>query len=181
MKFKNAILLSLAAVLLSGCPETPKPATANLEVDKLYKARIAKSWHEYFIKRLNEDKTLKKGWALFSYGGWADAGQVMMYQKGDKLLVDSAPMGLRVSDESKLQKKSLMVDPTTKLLKFSRLKDIDEVVFDSLNYEYVAIDKTSKSSKPNVTHIFMRAGDFSKYPEHLNLIKTIKTFEKDAR
>jgi hypothetical protein len=182
MKFHKSILLIAASLLLFGCVNTfSSEKNVELEVDKLYKARISKGWHEYFVKKLNEDKSIKKAWALFSYGGWADDGQLMLFKNKDRLTIERVPQGVKRLKIDQIKTTASAEDPSEKLAKFDDLKDVDEVVFDTLNFEYVSIDRTSSLTSPKITHVFIRTADFKKHPIHTNLIGSLKSYEKEIK
>ena len=76
MKTAKIGIFLVALALGTGCiGDIFGSSTKKLEVDKLYKARISKNWHEFFIKTINEDDKIKEAWALLNYGGWANDGQ----------------------------------------------------------------------------------------------------------
>jgi uncharacterized membrane protein len=151
-------------------------SNTKTSISNLYTPRISKSWHKHFTEELSNNSSAKQGWALFSYGGWANDGQILVYDLGDKVKIEYASPGLRTTMLNELKTKTTKVD-LTPLEKYSTLKSIDETVFDSLNYEYVHINK----SKNEATHIFMRAGRFEKYPAHSKLIGFLNKFKKDFR
>ena len=175
----NFIIALSFPTLISGCLKktASQPlSTPNLKIQEHYKPRISKNWHTYFQKKVANDSSIKKAWALFSYGGWSNTGQVMVYDIGTSILVEVAAPGLKSSELDKLETRVLTKD-LNHLKEFSGLESIDEVVFDTLNYEYVVVDKGETS----VYHVFMRAADFNKHKNHFKLIESMNSLKDNTK
>ena len=156
---------------LSGCTKKLLSETKPSNRPITYKARVAENWHHYFTKKLYEDDEITEGWALFSYGGWANDGQIMVFRRNKDLLVEIAGIGLPTESSNELLKKQLKNDMPD-MSQFAKLGHIEESVFDSLNFEYLHIEKNTSK----VEHVFMRAADLKKYPKHMKLISKMQKF-----
>lgn len=175
----NLKTILLPAILIfttsTGCIDlfsSSSPKAMDVEID--YKPRISKEWHKYFLSKLSEDTSITQGWALFSYGGWSNDGQVMLFEKEGKLLIEYADKGLRVSAKNEIIRKEGDLSELAGISEYENLNHVDEAIFDSLNFEYLSVK--SGSSKP--VHVFIRAADFSKHPKHQALIKIMNKFKK---
>lgn len=158
--------------VLQSANETIEQAAAFKAVS--YAPRISESWHKRFQSSIEVNKNINEAWALFSYGGWADDGQIMIYKTNDKTWLEYAKPGTSAKKAESLPRLDLKVDPST-LNVHNNLKNIEETVFDSLNYEYVYINNSDPTKN---AHVFMQVGDYSKYKDHVKLVSSFKSFNK---
>ena len=107
-------------------------------------------WHRHVEKSFEDHPTATKAWALFSYGGWSDNGQLWFFE-GDK-------NGFYVGPNQKTHKtfplpKDKHSEIVTKLSALPQLPDLMPTppIFDALEYEFVAWKKI-KGKQICITH-----------------------------
>lgn len=141
MRFACLALLafSTACGCITGMSEEKKDAPKA--ADAVPAARVASAWQKDFEKRFAEDAKAEVGYALFSEGGWADAGQQMIFvdARGARLVV--VPAG-RVKAEAE---RPLTADEWKTLRPLvetgAGLASIEVQAFDQLVFDFVRATK----------------------------------------
>lgn len=125
----------------------PQPATTDNEkkdhqiAKKVPPARVAPFWQDFAQKQFKSG-LYDEGWGIFSYGGWSDAGQVILLKKkgaGTKLIVGK-PNSKEVEFERQLTHDEFnKIEPH--LQKIPELRDIELTMFDGIVYEFSYLKK----------------------------------------
>jgi hypothetical protein len=119
----------------------PSASSSNLSViDKGEGARVQKAMQALFMLFLQDAAQGTEAWALFSYGGWADEGQITVIltdsKKAELALAkpNSNSFGTHVSLPN-----SSIAALQQKTATFDALPDRTAAVFDAIEYEYVHV------------------------------------------
>ena len=155
-KLLSIILLPLAIVgCLSGAEKGKAPKDKNKNTvgekstgnESVTEPRVQEIWQKNFYDILSKEAAPStQAWALFSYGGWADQGQIMIFVDRNKsaktFLVDTGSK--TVNDKKDFSEKTFQ-NFIKSLDEFSSLKDYESNVMDGVQWEYVLahIDENS--------------------------------------
>ena len=144
-------------------------------------ARVQPTWQEYLANLLRGQREGTVGLGLFSYGGWADAGQYFVIlppgQEPAKFIYVE-PSGKKVTFERVLVtvERDSVVEAMTKATSLSDYSPTGEV-FDGLEYDYVAktIEAGGNLREAKRIHIqnpgvVTKKGEKNAAEEHLKLI-----------
>jgi hypothetical protein len=118
--------------------------------------RIAKKWQLQFREIMESDtRNFVRGWALFSYGGWADQGQILVFESKDgKFVVQKADPGAAKTAAEQVLKTDEIAAFSKATADAQSLGHWESQVLDGLQFEYVALEK--KGDKVNeVKRVFM--------------------------
>ncbi len=188
---RNGILLlwmsSLTLATACGCitgkgedqkaAEVVKPAPAKLEA-----ARVKADWQEFLVKTLKDagDEGVE-GYGLFSEGGWADAGQVMVLvnkTRAPRLLVVQAgharvDLDRPLTDAEWKKLKPVLDDSAT-------LETIEVNAFDALVFELAHAAKTPGGVAVDRRMFYCNAGK-KQAPRHEALITALQDLKKSPK
>lgn len=147
--FLPLILFCLTAC--GGCVDTgPKRVQQDeMEFEKAPPAEVAAnakaaaSWQEEFIIMAGEAENLEVAYGLFSAGGWADAGQIMVISDSQGAIVHGvAPGADKVSLTRELSEAEWR-QFKTKLKALEPLQGAEAQSFDGLVYDFVQLERGS--------------------------------------
>ena len=177
--FKLLPLLPLIATL-SACygpytPRSPTPArlysaaqnasqtSQTWNVNDSRQARIQKDMQESFFAKIMKSKDYNEGYALFSYGGWSNEGQVLILCKADNsgdiiYIVPNTTKELTAHSFTKTNLEQLRAD----LKGADSLNDFTPKVFDGIEYEYVHAIKQDNNNLNVKTRIYMKVPSLAK-------------------
>jgi hypothetical protein len=149
-------------------------------------ARVAPKWQAYLAERLKKEG-YHEAWGFFSYGGWSDAGQVMIFAKEssgeEKLLVVAKPNSQDVAFERKLSLQDF-AQIRDQLAKINGLKDVDIQMFDGQVFEmvYAKIGSTKSDADPTFHRVYYKnPGTRQKFADHdalLDLMQKLREKQK---
>ena len=129
-----------ALLLLCACVTANGPATGGSGGAGAAKTHLQGTWQEHFTSELQSGRPeASEGWALFSRGGWADNGQIMVYAAktgGGGRVQIVAPARKDMTSERTLTPAELAAFKE-KVAGAAALKDVQTTALDSLVYEYV--------------------------------------------
>jgi len=136
----------LLSVALSGCILTrgqslkAEAAPPRQQVTRSHQEATPSPWHELLVFKLsNEPGKYKDAWALFSSGGWADAGQILVLgDKGTKryhvYLIKPGDSEISSDHQVSAEDFDKILAPAIKSA--SELNDLAPVAFDALTFYY---------------------------------------------
>jgi hypothetical protein len=188
-KMMTWALFPAAVGLMVGCV-TPALAKAkggrtstgeHAEIPMTGTARVAGSWQEKLIERLNGEKW-DEAWGLFSEGGWSDAGQVMLLASADRsrsLLLIVSPNAKDKAAEKSLSKTKLD-SLTSTFERAASLADVNEDMFDGLIYEYVHLKRDPEKRLKEGKRVYIKATGRIPHKEHEALVKTFEELKGEA-
>lgn len=157
-------------------PTGQKPKARITMEDTSAQPRIAKKWQEAFLDVMQKDpRKIVRGWAMFSYGGWSDQGQIMIFEAGDgSFFVNTVPAGSRKLDPERVVKKSDLSQIFDLAAEWQKLGDWQSDVMDGIQFEYVVAER--KGEKPVVSkRVFMNNPHLSPIAAgHQNLVSTFQ-------
>lgn len=107
------------------------------------KARVAPFWQEFAIKNMKAG-SYDEGWGIFSYGGWSDAGQVIVLSSKKPTIPPKLIVGKANSTEVDFERNLTAGEfgpLRQRLRKISSFSDVDLNMFDGLLYEFVVFKK----------------------------------------
>lgn len=173
------LLTFAVTILMLSCTPTssssPKKSDKKMIKIPQYEPKIALPWHEVFKNLIAKEENPVQAWALFSVGGWADDGQRFIIQTPAGYKVYVGKPGLRAANADQLAMKvASRFDFRPEA--FTTLSTVEESIFDSLNYEYLHLDFQKKAG--SAKQVYLRVGNFDKYPAHSKLIQSFKSAVK---
>ena len=120
----------------------------------------SKLQHQFLNKILQTDDYLE-GFALFSYSGWSDRGQVMIFRK--KFHADVSYYRPNTRDNPQ-QKTLIQADFNnfTNNLNSDGLHDFLPKIYDGIEYEYLHARKTNDEQVEVVARVYMRMPSLSR-------------------
>ena len=126
-----------------------------------------------FLIKIMENNNYNAGYALFSYGGWSDAGQMMVYYNQDSLdgQLDYHPP----NDQERLfiyPLKDRILASTIKKLNIGDLPDFKPDIFDGVEYEFISVQKIGDHTVSITSRIFMRMPWVSKNGKYKHIVET---------
>jgi len=146
------------------------------------KPRVAVQWQERMEQLLSSRPKGSDAYGLFSEGGWADAGQIMIFgvsDDGHLALVDPAAAEITLERAMKPAEFAAIREATTA---GEKLETLEKQAFDGLRFEYVHLRKTGSGSAEVVKRVFMNnpgAEPISK--PHNDLIDAFQTLRARGR
>ena len=123
--------------------------------------RIQNKLQTEFLNSILQTADYLEGFALFSYSGWSDRGQVMIFRKKSNADVSY----YRPNTRNNPQRKTIVQADFNNLisnLNSDDLRDFLPKIYDGIEYEYVHARKTPKDQVEVVTRIYMRMPSLSK-------------------
>ena len=146
--------------------------------------RVALDWQQAMLDRLAKDPAgYREAWGLFSEGGWANAGQVMIYGDGGQTKMQAVvvePESDRVSTDRALSVAAFATIANAAKAA-EQLVDLDMVAFDALTFEYVHAVKDSAAKVNVVKRVFVRNGgkkDMREYDALIAAFQQLRTIQK---
>lgn len=123
--------------------------------------RLKTKMQESFFLKILQNKDYIEGFALFSYGGWSDKGQIMVLRNananGDIIYI--APNSDKeMSSHSFVQNE---LRELTRHLAVKGLPDFLPKVFDGIEYEYVRARKKDNDTLEVTARIYMKTPSLS--------------------
>ncbi len=151
------------------------------QVNDSGKARIQARTQEDFFAKVMKSEDYHEGYALFSYGGWSNAGQTMILCKQDDSgsIIHIAPnttTELRAHDFSKASLVRLRDS-----LQVENLHDFTPKVFDGIEYEYVHAVKRDDNNLDVKTRLYMKVPRLAKGKpnRYLQIVAAFNTFKQE--
>lgn len=182
MRASLFIASCVAMIFVSACGcVTGNGADAKAEVLKPEppKARVKPLWQDYLVKELSEaggDAT--EAFGLFSEGGWADAGQIMVVTfkaKAPRLMVVQAGHKSVSIDRTLTDAEWKALAPA--LTGSKSLKDTEVTAFDALNFELAHATKDRQGAMIDRRAFYCSAGGHED-PEFEKVIKALSDLRK---
>lgn len=151
-------------------PASNRTKTTKTAVNK---PRVKALWQEKFVKTLQKNKDYISGWGLFSYGGWADNGQILVFSKKDGTgVIQYANPGSKSVDKTTTMSKAELDAFHKKTTHFSGMKDLNQEVYDGLQYEYVVAVKENNKVKVTERVFMNNPGVAKKESSHTDIINS---------
>jgi len=148
---------------------------------KISAPQVQAKWQRKFVEMFEKrDKKTTDAWALFSYGGWSDEGQIIIFGSDNKAGVSlyAKPGSKEVNFEDKMTVSDLKPffdnDPN-----FSKLDHFDSGTMDGIQYEYVRASRDQQGAVKILKRIFMNNPGIGKpAPGHELLVKTFVKYKR---
>lgn len=150
------------------CPANSRCPTAWTVNDPIG-ARIQADMQDTFFAKIMKSKDYYQGYALFSYGGWSNEGQIMIlcYKDSSGDIIYVIPNSKKELASQKFTKSSL--DKLRTSLAVGKLNDFKPKVFDGIEYEYVHAIRTSATALDVETRVYMKVPSLYKGEPNLYL------------
>jgi hypothetical protein len=192
MKINNMSISTLLMFIITACggisesiraADNKTPPTTEIDKKletKLKEPQLQKEWQEKFLELFNKQpKTQKVAFALFSYGGWSNDGQVLLFGEEGKGGVSMyAKPGSKEVDITKNLTAAEFDSFTANSKNFQNLADVDTGVMDGLQFEYVRAVKDDKGQIKVIQRVFMNNPGIGKpAPQHTDLVKLFSLFK----
>jgi hypothetical protein len=172
---------------ISASPENTAPKKSPAPSDTS-KARVAPFWQEFTIKQFKAGN-FDEGWGIFSYGGWSDAGQVIVLSSKTPGISPKLIIGKANSQEVEFERN---LGPgefgplKQRLKKISTFSDVDLNMFDGLVYEFVVFKKATPKNPSEEDWVEHRAyyknpGIHQKFPAIDSLIELAQTLRNPKK
>lgn len=138
----------------------PQKAAEPVSAATLPEARVKKEWQDFLVKTLDESGAEGfEAYGLFSAGGWADAGQVMIIvhkTKAPRLLVVQTGHAKVDIDRSLTAEEWKTLQPLT--ADAATLSSIDVTAFDALEFEFAHASKPPSGAAIDRRFYYLNAG-----------------------
>lgn len=128
--------------------------------------RIQNKLQNEFLNKLLNTADYHEGFALFSYSGWLDRGQIMVLRK--KSTANADVIYYRPNTRNNPQQKTLTQTDFNHLVTHlnninnEKLHDFLPKVYDGIEYEYVRAFKATDSQIEVVARVYMKMPSLSK-------------------
>ena len=173
---------TLAACYSSHTPHPPTPAqlysaeqtasqaeqaapqtSSTWKVNDSRQARIQKEMQESFFAKIMKSKDYDEGYALFSYGGWSNDGQILILCKADNSgdIIYIAPNTTKELTAHNFTKTNLE-QLRAELTQAATLNDFTPKVFDGIEYEYVHAIKQDNNNLDIKSRLYMKVPSLAK-------------------
>ena len=185
-----ALLTCLAFASACGCitGKSAEPtATAGAQPVKsvsdsaLPAAKVKADWQDYMVKALKDAGAEGvEAFGLFSEGGWADAGQIMVVvhkTKAARLLVVPAGRAKVAVDRSLTDAEWKALTPV--LADSKGLESIEDTAFDALVFEIAHATKTTDGAAVDRRAYYCNVGG-KKAPRHEALIRALQALQNPS-
>jgi hypothetical protein len=160
--------------------QTSKPQRAEVKME----ARVAPFWQQVMTDRM-ESGGFDQAWGVFSYGGWSDAGQmILLHTKKNPekaLLIVGKPNRQEIDFERIIDPQQLK-PLILKLDGIKKLEDVDLPMFDGLVFEMAYAERVPENAvqKPTIVKrvYYKNPGTKQKFPGHdeiLDVAEKLKT------
>jgi hypothetical protein len=158
----SIIFLAQACGCFSLGRETPTESTLTTKQDLTVPApKVQKVWQEMMVNQLDSDKSpYSEAWGLFSEGGWADAGQTMVFINK----AYTAAWVVQVNPGSKDQTEPKQLDEAAwnklkeTVSNSEDLNDIDVTSFDGLVFEFVKARRDASAHGSVIKRTYINTG-----------------------
>jgi hypothetical protein len=166
-----------------GEPSPPAPPAPNAADAKTDGGRVAVEWQQKLVDRLKGDAKATLAYGVFSEGGWADAGQVMIVTAAG-----GAGAQLVVVDPNK--KEPAVDRPLTaaewqalapQLDGAAALADVDVQGFDHQIFEYVALKREADGRVVVADRLYVSNPGSKKFPAQDALIAAFQALRTAPR
>ncbi len=149
-------------------------------VEKVNEPQISKNWQDKFLEIFRKDyPKANVAYGLFSYSGWANDGQVMVFGEEGKggVALASKPASKNVDSTRELSAAEFAA--IEKELKgFRELDDLETGVMDGLQFEFVKATKDSSGEIKVSQRTYMNNPGVGKpAPQHTALVKAFAPFK----
>ena len=144
-----------------------------------------------FISKFIENNQQQEAWGLFSYGGFMDDGQIIIYKSQDPIQYDiyhakpQVMSPLHQDGNFTYKKVSAQLVPNTiqtfnKYIALAQhLENLSYPIFDALRYEYIYLKK-KRNQLIIKKRLFINAPEFSDHAKKQNYMNLIKAFKSMA-
>ncbi|MEZ4741668.1 MAG: hypothetical protein R3B45_04350 [Bdellovibrionota bacterium] len=131
------------------------------------------NWQNQFIDIFKQKSQYKHAWALFSYSGWANEGQFLVFgnEKQTGIAMLANPSSKKINKEVNVSKEAIkyFFNSSTK---FSKYEDFDTGIMDGVQYEYVHAEKKKDGTIEIKKRIYMNnPGAVKSGENHLQIVK----------
>jgi hypothetical protein len=182
--------LLLSVITACGCisesiqaagAQAPVGSQVDKKADaKVKEPQIQREWQNKFIELFRKDQSKHKvAIALFSYGGWSNDGQVLIFgddSKGGTAMY--AKPGSKDVDTTKDLTAVEFDSFAANSKKFENLPDVDNGVMDGLEFEFVKAVRDEKGDIKVIQRVFMNNPGVGKpAPLHEELVKLFSEFK----
>ena len=162
----------------------PLSNRAPASTSKALGGRVALDWQQVMLDKLAKDPGgYQEAWGLFSEGGWANAGQVMVFGDAKSTswrAVVVEPEADRISTDQALSAAGFA--PIGKAARAAvSLVDLDMVALDALTFEYVHVQKDGSGNIKVVKRVFIRNGGKKDTREYDALIAVFQQLRGGAK
>jgi len=187
MKSQAIVILLASCGLIAACGCVPRNRAATQEPVSTADSqgltaasgqqatpRVQEAWQKKMEDRLGADQ-ITEGWAVFSSGGYADAGQIMVFSKGgDTLSLEFA----KPTEKEVTVKRDLNADEAASIRRESATGDIlvtlESQAFDGMQFEYVHM-RLLNGKKVTVKRLFMNnPGNTKNGEKHAALVQAFQ-------
>lgn len=148
-----------SATDLHGCQSSV--CQYQTRIESKGRPRIQSKLQYEFLNKILQTDDYQEGFALFSYSGWSDRGQVMIFRKKS----DADVSYYRPNTRNNPQQKTIVLAELNNFvgnLIDDDLHDFLPKVYDGIEYEYVHARKTAKMQVEVVTRVYMKMPSLSK-------------------
>ena len=161
---------SISPAQLYSAEQTASQTSPTWKVNDSRKARIQEDMQESFFAKIMKSKDYDEGYALFSYGGWSNEGQILILCKandsGDIIYIaPNTTKELTAHSFTKTNLEQLRTD----LKEADSLNDFVPKVFDGIEYEYVHVIKQDNSNLNVKARLYMKVPSLAKGNPNLYL------------
>ena len=132
-----------------------------------------------FLTDFLKNKRYQSAYALFSYSGWADVGQLMIVvdKKANGRLTYIPPNKTNYSITIKFSSKQFLTDLMPRFETFGSLPDYTPKVLDGLEYEYLRAERLDANTAVVHDRVYMVIPHTSKDPRYSLLISSFNKFK----
>ena len=161
----------------------PQEETLMELIETRQAPRIQTEWQKQFLEKMSKEAVNDShAWALFSYGGWADQGQIMIISNkpGTASVFFVDPARSEIGQTKYFSTKRLETFNAT-IQKYYKLENFESQAMDGINWEFVHAykDKTGKSFA--VQRVFMNNPAIAGAPEHSKLVEEFLGLRKEFK
>jgi len=183
-------LLLASGCILGGSQATPKdlppsPTPAPKSASEPGNAaRVAARWQESFLTRLITDKAgYHDAYGLFSQGGWADAGQVMVFvtKDGQSARLQTVRPGKKTIDIDRPLQTVELQQVLAQAQAAQGLADVITATFDGVEFEYVHATRGVDGKAQVKKRVFVRNPGIHKMPAQQGLINAFQALRRPPK
>lgn len=149
-------------------------------------AKVRPKEQKKIINLFQQDKKKQEAWALFSYGGYVDQGQIVIYKEANiysvyyaKPQVTSGKSIDGTFDYVKINNKITadMIKTLEEIANLANnLKELKYPIFDAIRYEYIHLKKTPRETNL-IKRLYMDFPDASSHKKKLDYMNIITFFQ----
>ena len=132
-----------------------------------------------FLIDFLKNKRYQYAYALFSYSGWANVGQIMIMtdKNANGRIIYYPPNNTSYSITAKFSRKQFITDMMPKFKFFSSLPDYTPEVLDGLEYEYLRAERVNAKTATVHDRVYMRIPHTSRNQKYNLLISSFNKFK----